>query len=166
MITSLLCNDANTVGRGLSESGVLVAGKTADDLNHLKEICLREVCGSEVLNHIIKNEKGKLQAILLLASKASRNDFISKCENKLSNIVSMGLEKDAHEFGSADLKVELVAVRFFEKGEIIGIKCIILILDLSSSLRASSRVEMKLSCSSARDAWSSHHAPPEGVLQQ
>ena len=42
----------------------------------------------------------------------------------------MGLEKDAHEFGSADLKVELVAVRFFEKGEIIGIKCIILILDL------------------------------------
>ena len=130
VITSVLCNDTNTVGGGLSESGAVVAGETADGLNHLLEVCSREVRGSEVLNHIIEDEQSELEALLLLASEASGDDFIAKSEDKLCNIVSVGLHEDAHEFGSANLKVELVGVLLFDKGEVIGIKCVILILNL------------------------------------
>lgn len=130
VLTCVLCNDTDTVGGGLSESGAVMAGETADGLNHLLEVFGREVRGSEMLNHIVKDEQGELEALLLLAGEASGNDFIAKCEYKLCNKVSMGLHKDAHEFGSANLKVELVGVLLFNKGEVIGIKCVILILDL------------------------------------
>ena len=49
-----------------------------------------------MLNHIVHNEKSKLQTLLLLALIASWDHLIAKSLNEWVNELLVGLEEDAH----------------------------------------------------------------------
>ena len=58
-----------------------MVAEATDSLNHLLEVFRREVRRSEVLNHIIDDEEGELQALLLIALEALRDDLGAELSN-------------------------------------------------------------------------------------
>ena len=83
-----------------------------------------------MLNHIIKDEESKLEALLLGASEASRDDLVAEALDEGTNEVLVSLEQGAHKLSGSDLQVELVGVLLLDKSQIVSVKHIILILNL------------------------------------
>lgn len=67
-----------------------------------------------MLNHVIKDEKSKLEAFLLIAGEALRNDFITELLDKSRHERLVSLEEASHELGSSDLEVKFVGVLFLD----------------------------------------------------
>jgi len=65
--TTMFGNDSNTVCGGLSQAGTLTSTEAADRLHDGVEVFCAEVCWSKVFDHIIKDEDGELQTLLLVA---------------------------------------------------------------------------------------------------
>ena len=74
-MTSVCCNNANTVGSCLSETSALVGSEAADCLNDHCVVSGRKVVGSKMFNHVIKDEKTKLFALLNFAAER----FVESC---------------------------------------------------------------------------------------
>ena len=128
--TSVLGNDSNTVGRGLSKSGTSVAREATDSSDDALEVLRGEVSGSQVLNHVIEDEESELEALLLTAAEAAGNDLVTKACNKSCDVISVSLEKAAHKLSSRNLQIKLVGVLFLDQSHIISIQSIVLVLDL------------------------------------
>ncbi len=83
-----------------------------------------------MLNHIVKNEESNLESLLLRGSEALWDDLIAETGDKTLHELAMSLEKNTHELSCGDLQVVLVRVLFLDQSKIVGVECIILILNL------------------------------------
>ena len=83
-----------------------------------------------MLNHVIKNEEGELEALLLTTAEASWDDLVAETRNKTCNRLSVSLEEGTHELSSCDLQIKFVGVLLLEQSHIISIESVILIFDL------------------------------------
>jgi len=90
--TSMFGNDTNSVGSGLSQTGTLASTKAANSLYDSVEVFGAEVCWSEVLNHVIEDEDGELEAFLLVAREGLNKGLGTKLLDKWSNKVFVGLK--------------------------------------------------------------------------
>ena len=114
----------------MSKSGTSVAREATDSSDDALEVLRGEVSGSQVLNHVIEDEKSELEALLLTAAEAAGNDLVTKACNKSCDVISVSLEKAAHKLSSRDLQIKLVGVLFLDQSHIISIQSIVLVLDL------------------------------------
>ena len=114
----------------MSECGTIVARETTDCLDNALEVFRGEVRGSQVLNHVIEDEESELEALLLTAAEAARDDLVAKALNKTGDRLSMSLHKSAHKLSSRDLQIKLVRILLLNQSHIISIQSIILVLDL------------------------------------
>lgn len=83
-----------------------------------------------MLDHIVEDEECKLEALLLGASEAGRDDLVAEALDKRTTEVLVSLEEGTHELGGSDLEIELIRVLLLDQSEIVGIKHVILILNL------------------------------------
>lgn len=68
-VTSVCRNNTNTISSCLTKTSTLVTSEAADCLNNHCVVSGRKVVWSKMFNHVIKNEKAELFALLNFASK-------------------------------------------------------------------------------------------------
>ena len=102
-ITGVLSNRTDSVSRCLTERSAIVASKSANGIHNALEVLGGEVCGSQMLNHIIEDEESKFEAFLLLAAEAGRDDFVAQALYEIRDKLFVSLEERAHQLGSRDL---------------------------------------------------------------
>ena len=107
-VARMLSNRTNSVGRCLTQRGTSVASKSADGLHDALEIFGREVRGPQMLNHVIKDEEGKLESFLLLAAETGWDDLITQALYETPNKFLVTLEERTHQLGSRDLQIEFI----------------------------------------------------------
>ena len=70
-VSSILSDNTNTIRSSLSQTCTLTSCKLANRCHNLLEVFSAEVGWSKVLNHIVKNENSKLQALLVSTGECS-----------------------------------------------------------------------------------------------
>ena len=80
-----------------------MAGESTDSLHDALEVLRRKVCRSQVLNHVVEDEECELEALLLVAAEAVRDDLVAQTLHETLNRLLVRLEEGTHELSCGDL---------------------------------------------------------------
>ena len=95
-VAAVLGNDTNSVHSSLANACRGVGCETADGLDDLHVVGVREVGLPEVLDHVVEYKERKLESLLVLARKGRWQNHRLEFYNKLSAVVAVVLEENAH----------------------------------------------------------------------
>ena len=85
-----------------------MVAEATDSLHDALEVLSGEIRRAKMLDHIVEDEECKLEALLLGASEAGRDDLVAEALDKRTTEVLVSLEEGTHELGGSDLEIELI----------------------------------------------------------
>lgn len=130
--STVLCDNTDSVGGGLTKTGTLVSRELADSLHDGGVIFGGEVGGSKVLDEVVEDEETELHTLLDAAAEGLVEGGGPEGLHDVRYHALVSFKKTAHELCGGQLQVVLVVTFLFDQIEVFLVELIVLVFDFFS----------------------------------